>query len=465
MSAHGGNGSPVGARPVFNDGVQEAIPPPHSSVLSAFEDTKMLTAVAHALRCPELQPSLFDGLAVTEATVDEVVQAVLETAEELYVRDQRIPQDHAVLAVETNRRKQAEGDWSPESAARVSGVLEWCFGPEPGVIQPDRGRELWNDLVTSRVLAPLLRNTGANAAAMPQAVAYPMQEIQRVCNWLEDLQRNAPRDGLRFISSREFAETDYSLEWHVPNMLVKGQPCVIGGPSKSLKTSLAIDLAVSLAAPVGNQFLGRFDAEPARRVLFVSAESGEGTIKETVQRICRMKAPGVRLDNLNITWCFQAPKLSCDADLQAIRQELDERPVDVAIFDPLYLCLLADNMTVSASNLYEMGPLLRKLSRTCLDAGATPVLVHHFNKPGSMSHDPPALENLAFAGIGQFTRQWLLINRRAKYVPGSGLHELWLSVGGSAGHSQLWGVDVAEGQLGGDFGGRQWQVTVHTQEE
>ena len=430
-------------------------------------DAELRSATAYLLRCRELWPRLLceSSPSPVDLTTHPATLAVIETATALYTRHRQLPQDQAVLAVEVNRRMREADDWTPQAAADVDALLNWCFGPETGVIQADRGREIWSQLVTTRLLSPLLSATGTNARSAPLAIVHPMDQIKRLWGWLEDLHRNAAHEALRFISSQEFAATDHTLEWHIPQVLAIGQPCVVGGPSKSLKTSIVMDLAVSLAAPIGNQFLGQFEAEPARRVLFVSAESGEATIKETAQRIGRTKAMGVRLSDLNITWCFQAPRLSQDSDVEAIRRELEERPVDVAIFDPLYLCLLADNANVSASDLYQMGPLLRKISKLCLDAGATPILVHHFNRPGAMSHEAPTLENLAFAGIGEFARQWLLINRRQKYASGTGHHELWLAAGGSVGHSRLWAVDIDEGQLRDDFQGRRWCVTIRTPDD
>jgi hypothetical protein len=70
------------------------------------------------------------------------------------------------------------------------------------------------------------------------------------------------------------------------------------------------------------------------------------------------------------------------------------------------------------------------------------------------------LDQLAFAGIGEFARQWVLVNRRKAYQPGFGNHELMLAVGGNAGHSGCWEVTVNEGVLDTEFEGKRSQVGV-----
>ena len=54
-------------------------------------------------------------------------------------------------------------------------------------------------------------------------------------------------------------------------MLVKGQPCIIGGRSKAMKTSIAVDLAISLGS--GEKFLGKYDVPKTIRVAFWTGES------------------------------------------------------------------------------------------------------------------------------------------------------------------------------------------------
>lgn len=265
----------------------------------------------------------------------------------------------------------------------------------------------------------------------------------------------------QFMDSKTFAAMRYNPQWLIENILVKGQPAVIGGPKKSLKTSLAMDLAISIGT--GTPFLGKFPVPRPRRVAFMSGESGEATIQETAERICRAK--GVAFDSkCRVIWTFKLPRFQDENYRSQFTAALQERKVALVVIDPLYLCLFDGAQGLSASSLYDVGPLLLCGARACLDAGATPVFIHHARKTWSRQAMARTkfldLDDLMFSGIGEFVRQWLLLNRERPYRSGTGEHELLMTVGGSAGHSGCWRLHVREGAVKEDFRGRRWQVEV-----
>ena len=306
---------------------------------------------------------------------------------------------------------------------------------------------------------------------MPKSKKNDDSSQRVIRGWLaehgNEVEGNDPGKQLRVISSEEFANTDYKREFLVRYILVRGQPGIVGAPRKGLKTSVMCDLALSMASR--KPFLDdpRFSVPRRLRVGFLSGESGEAAIQDTALRIC--KAKKTSLAAARVTWGFTLPKLSDPNDMEALREIIEEHQLEVIIIDPVYLCLLKGNLEAQASSMFDMGPLLAGVSEVCLDAGCTPLLVHHFRKPptcrtsrqnGNREAEPPDLDELAFAGFGEFARQWLLLGRRKPFDPDTGHHALWLSVGGSAGFSGLYGLDVTEGKMDAEFKGRRWEPHV-----
>jgi hypothetical protein len=149
--------------------------------------------------------------------------------------------------------------------------------------------------------------------------------------------------------------------------------------------------------------------------------------------------------------------------MEELTRRIVEHKIEVVFIDPLYLCLLSGmegGRRFEAANLFDMGPLLMEVGQTCLTNGATPILLHHFKQSAPEPYAVPDIGDFAFAGFQEYIRQWILMRRRERYVPGTGEHKLWLAVGGSAGHSGEWCLDIREGTASDDFGGRFWDVSV-----
>jgi replicative DNA helicase len=265
----------------------------------------------------------------------------------------------------------------------------------------------------------------------------------------------------RFLDSETFATAEYPRDWLIQGVLMSGQPGVLGGPPKTLKTSLAVDMAISLGT--GTPFLGHFPVPAARRVAVISGESGEAALQNMARRVARARM--VSLDSeCDVLWSSRLPRLGSIRDRKALRKSLREEEVEVVFLDPLYLCLVDGARGLSAANLYDVGPLLRRAGEACLAAGATPVFLHHCTmtaaKQNSKPGTAPTLDGLAFVGVGEYVRQWLLLARRQPFRPGSGEHHLVMAVGGSAGHSGCWSLYVNECVSAGDGKERRWHVCV-----
>lgn len=241
----------------------------------------------------------------------------------------------------------------------------------------------------------------------------------------------------QIYSGAELANLKMDLTYLADGVLCQDHPCLILGPIKSLKTSLAVDLSVSLAA--GCHFLNFFKCQPAR-VLLMSGESGKQTIKETAIRIA--KAKGVDLGKLDgWFYCQDVPRFNRDDHISRMAADLEDLNINVLIVDPAYLCMSPDGRE---SSLFAMGQQLARIGDLCKSKGVTLILLHH--TPKHIKPGPEVrLTDAAWSGFEQYFRQWITVNRRKEYKPGSGLHEMVLGFGGSMGHSSSYDLDVSEG--------------------
>jgi hypothetical protein len=273
----------------------------------------------------------------------------------------------------------------------------------------------------------------------------------------EDVPEGPPPFTLDLVSSGAFFAQDFPLHWLVKGLMVEGEPGVIAGPSKALKTSILIDKVVSLAT--ATPFLGKFEVPTARRVALLSGESGRRVIQSSAKQVCL--ARGLTAHDLgNIFWGFTLPQLTNAEHLNVLRKTIEDNGLEYIAIDPFYLTLMAGIGGIDPKSMFEMGPLLQDVATVCIEAGCTPELAHHFTKKREEPFGVPDLSEMAYAGIGQFVRQWTLIAPRERFDAEIGLFKLHFSYGGSAGHCGEFVVDIEVGKLEPDMDRRCWRVTI-----
>jgi len=244
----------------------------------------------------------------------------------------------------------------------------------------------------------------------------------------------------------DFLAENFSVDWLVDRLLVQGQPCIVAGASKSLKTNVCIALATSLVS--GKPFFGEFNVSRPRKVLFMSAESGEAAIQSSLGRIMAANQVERRSIEENLSVAPWVPHAKQGVKLAHFRRAIKKYQPEVVFIDPVYLATDGDD----SANLQKMGQQFATLADMALGMGATPVFVHHTRKNALnvLERQPLEITDMQGAGVTEYFRQWMLLSRREKFNAASGgEHRLWMSGGGSAGHSYEFALDIHEKQRDG----------------
>jgi hypothetical protein len=263
------------------------------------------------------------------------------------------------------------------------------------------------------------------------------------------LELTAPRKSrFNFRSLADLALEQVAVEYDVEGVMASGQPLVIVGRSKTMKTTIALDLALCLTT--GGSFLGRFPCLQTRRVAMVSGETHLGDVRQVLLRQCA--AYGHDPDAVSQLFVDrEIPRLDQLHDMHDLANNLADVGAEVFILDPFYLSVSAAGRQ---GNMFEMGRTLYEAEAVLRARGISLVILHHMRKGGKEKYRQPELDESAWAGIEQFARQWIAVSRRSKFV--APLHKLWLQIGGGSGHAGEYAVDIDEGPTDN----RHWVVDV-----
>ncbi len=269
-----------------------------------------------------------------------------------------------------------------------------------------------------------------NVTATVSQPAIPSPAQSRPMSRADRIRQICESKGIeRSISSAEFSEREIVTEPIIDGVLIRDHSFIICGSEKTCKTTLAADLAVSLAT--GTPFLTRNEWTPKKqeRVLVFSAESGDATLKETATRIARSK--GLSLDDCgtNLRWAFWVPEFSDPESMELFDYELEAISGGVVILDPMYFMLSGDSDNNRSKFKAEFGPI----NDMCKKHGVTIVVVDHTNKgsvQGENKHRNNNLQDMNGNGRTAFFRSWLMIKRLSDYDRNEP-HKLALQLGGS----------------------------------
>lgn len=327
--------------------------------------------------------------------------------------------------------------------------------PHTGHVEYYAGKihETWQIRKRAQKLEDLAR-IARQADTTADEITSKIEEISTL------LTTRSTRDNDLSVTARELDEAEIAREYLAPGILAARQFCLLAGPSKGCKTTSLCDIALSLSS--GAKIFNEFYVTRAYRVGFISAESGEAVLQETLRRIAWSKPLKNLSDYENLRIDFRVWKLSEPGTIQRLIRWVKKHRLEVLIIDPFYLMA---GLSEDASNMFVVGRLLAELQVVGNETGVTIMIAHHFKKLAPFDqYNAPELGMVAWSGFEQYTRQWLLLNRREAYDLDTGLHKLWLSAGGSAGHGGLFAIDALEGRLS-DQGGRRWEVVVNKASE
>lgn len=186
----------------------------------------------------------------------------------------------------------------------------------------------------------------------------------------------------------DFMQIPTHLKWLVDDAWVEGSVGFISGRSKSYKTWIALDLALSIVS--GNSFLGRYEVRRSGPVLLIQEEDPNAVLQERLRLIAKSKGmlpkiTEIRKDFIHIDYPeyplhiinLQGFNLGSTSKVAQVRQLIAELNPVMVILDPL-IVLLPEGVDEFRGG--EISQVLQAVKMWREEFGCSIVIVHHWNK-------------------------------------------------------------------------------------
>lgn len=374
---------------------------------------------------------------------------------------QRLPAVTADAAHTTGAPTLAAADAPAYAASAMEQELDSLRQAQPGARNTSLNDAAFNlgQLVGGELLAEDV--VRSKLLTVAEELGLPRGEAEDTVRSGIDAGRRHPRGGPRRsrakdeprmftrVSAADLAAAPPKMTWAAQGLLIDPTYGVIAGEQKTLKTYLAMFIALGIAS--GEPVLDEFVVPKARPVHLYVGEGGRVPFQRRLQRVAQ--ALDLDLAKLNLSASFETAPILSDEFKATLARDLNDFGSDALfILDPLYAF---HGSEVDAGNLYKRGAMLTAFSGPVSEAGASALIVDHFTKTGNGTD----LNRIQQAGVQQWADSWLLMRHRRAADVEQGQFFLGLDVGSRQWGGMPWSLDLSVGRLDADSGEHDGAVT------
>lgn len=214
----------------------------------------------------------------------------------------------------------------------------------------------------------------------------PISELQKTLDALTRVGKRKALSGAELLNLEDTAETSILIE----GLLERQQICIVGGPPKSMKTWLLLNLMRCLLTP-GSSFVGidqLVSRQPDLKILVVEEEGSQRKLRERAEAVLE-GTPW-----LSQTYWAHRTGWKLDDGEGLLEDEIRRLDVDILCLDPFRRLHEQDENSAT-----EMAKVWRSLHRlTTLFPKLSIILLHHTTKASNLADAWNSLRGSSTAG-------------------------------------------------------------------